>query len=224
VGGHVPGAGLVLLAPPPVLVEIHRAQQFSGSLGEFAGAGVLVGGTGVRQVAAEQLVFPGALIGQPGQQVDPGALLDAERGVQAVTGTLTGPAGPVPVAAGNVQPNTGPPQRSATFTTGYRRYPCTPPPGTLAPNPTVANQSVLASGADYEAAILCWYDCHRLQAIVLAQTRLLLSMSLVGRIPPHPAQPHGRGLLRVNELCDLVEIPTGEIGTGTTVRLHMRLR
>lgn len=47
---------------------------------------------------------------------------------------------------------------------------------------------------------------------------------LVGRIPPHRSQPHGRGLIMVNELCDLVEIPTGGIGTGTTVRLHMRLR
>ena len=47
---------------------------------------------------------------------------------------------------------------------------------------------------------------------------------LIGRIPPAPTEPHGRGLILVNELCDLVEIPTGEIGTGTTVRLHMRLR
>ncbi|MGH3719673.1 MAG: anti-sigma factor RsbA family regulatory protein [Pseudonocardiaceae bacterium] len=46
---------------------------------------------------------------------------------------------------------------------------------------------------------------------------------LIGRIPPHSSQPHGRGLLLVNELCDLVEIPTGGIGIGTTVRLHMRL-
>lgn len=46
---------------------------------------------------------------------------------------------------------------------------------------------------------------------------------LVGRIPPPPSQPHGRGLLLVNELCDLVEMPTGGIGTGTTVRLHMQL-
>ena len=51
-----------------------------------------------------------------------------------------------------------------------------------------------------------------------------LSDRLIGRIPPHWSQPHGRGLVLVNELCDLVEIPTGEIGTGTTVRLHMRLR
>jgi anti-sigma regulatory factor (Ser/Thr protein kinase) len=51
-----------------------------------------------------------------------------------------------------------------------------------------------------------------------------LSDRLVGRIPPHRSQPHGHGLVLVNELCDLVEIPTGGIGTGTTVRLHMRLR
>lgn len=50
-----------------------------------------------------------------------------------------------------------------------------------------------------------------------------LSDRLVGRIPPPPSQPHGRGLLLVNELCDLVEMPTGGIGTGTTVRLHMQL-
>ncbi len=46
---------------------------------------------------------------------------------------------------------------------------------------------------------------------------------LVGRIPPAPWEPHGYGLIQVNTLCDLVEIPTGQIGTGTTVRLHMRL-
>ncbi|MGH3785647.1 MAG: anti-sigma factor RsbA family regulatory protein [Pseudonocardiaceae bacterium] len=46
---------------------------------------------------------------------------------------------------------------------------------------------------------------------------------LVGRIPPAPWEPHGHGLIQVNTLCDLVEIPTGQIGTGTTVRLHMRL-
>lgn len=47
---------------------------------------------------------------------------------------------------------------------------------------------------------------------------------LVGRIPPAQSEPHGRGLIMVNVLCDLVEIPTGRIGTGTTVRLHMQLR
>jgi len=46
---------------------------------------------------------------------------------------------------------------------------------------------------------------------------------LVGRIPPAPEELHGRGLILVNVLCDLVEMPTGRIGTGTTVRLHMAL-
>lgn len=47
---------------------------------------------------------------------------------------------------------------------------------------------------------------------------------LVGRIPPDQSDAHGRGLILVNTLCDLVELPTGQIGTGTTLRLHMRLR
>lgn len=51
-----------------------------------------------------------------------------------------------------------------------------------------------------------------------------LTDRLIGRIPPDPRDPHGRGLILVNELCDLVEIPTGQIGTGTTVRLHLHLR
>jgi anti-sigma regulatory factor (Ser/Thr protein kinase) len=47
---------------------------------------------------------------------------------------------------------------------------------------------------------------------------------LVGRILPPRQEPHGRGLILANALCDLVEMPTGRIGTGTVVRLHMRLR
>jgi anti-sigma regulatory factor (Ser/Thr protein kinase) len=46
---------------------------------------------------------------------------------------------------------------------------------------------------------------------------------LAGRIPPAKSEAHGRGLILVNTLCDLVELPTGRIGTGTTLRLHMRL-
>jgi anti-sigma regulatory factor (Ser/Thr protein kinase) len=51
-----------------------------------------------------------------------------------------------------------------------------------------------------------------------------LTDPLVGRIPPDRSELHGRGLILVNELCDLVEIPTGQPGKGTTVRLHMWLR
>lgn len=47
---------------------------------------------------------------------------------------------------------------------------------------------------------------------------------LVGRIPPAKSEAHGRGLILVNTLCDLVEMPTGQIGAGTTLRLHMQLR
>ncbi|MGH3996339.1 MAG: anti-sigma factor RsbA family regulatory protein [Pseudonocardiaceae bacterium] len=47
---------------------------------------------------------------------------------------------------------------------------------------------------------------------------------LVGRIPPARWEPHGRGLIMANVLSDLVELPTGRIGTGTIVRLHMQLR
>lgn len=50
-----------------------------------------------------------------------------------------------------------------------------------------------------------------------------LADRLVGRIPPPEAEPRGRGLILVNTLCDLVELPTGQIGTGTTLRMHMRL-
>lgn len=50
-----------------------------------------------------------------------------------------------------------------------------------------------------------------------------LDSRLVGRIPPPSSDPHGRGLILVNSLCDLVELPTGRIGSGTTLRLHMQL-
>lgn len=51
-----------------------------------------------------------------------------------------------------------------------------------------------------------------------------LANRLVGRIPPDQSDAHGRGLILVNTLCDLVELPTGQLGTGTTLRLHMALR
>jgi anti-sigma regulatory factor (Ser/Thr protein kinase) len=44
---------------------------------------------------------------------------------------------------------------------------------------------------------------------------------LVGRDPPLPAQPTGRGLWVVNHLCDLVQIRS--MDTGSVVRVHMRL-
>lgn len=43
---------------------------------------------------------------------------------------------------------------------------------------------------------------------------------LVGRMRPSPAQPSGRGLWIANQLCDLVQIRSGD--GGTEVRLRMR--
>jgi anti-sigma regulatory factor (Ser/Thr protein kinase) len=48
-----------------------------------------------------------------------------------------------------------------------------------------------------------------------------ISDIMAGRILPSPERPHGRGLLMVNRLCDLVQVHTGP--TGTRTRLSMRL-
>ena len=40
-----------------------------------------------------------------------------------------------------------------------------------------------------------------------------------GRLPPHPLQPSGRGLLLVHQVCDLVRMHTGP--AGTSIRVHM---
>ncbi|GIF20194.1 anti-sigma regulatory factor [Paractinoplanes tereljensis] len=42
---------------------------------------------------------------------------------------------------------------------------------------------------------------------------------LAGRVPPHPMLPSGRGLLLVNQICDLVRIHTGP--SGTSIRTHL---
>lgn len=48
-----------------------------------------------------------------------------------------------------------------------------------------------------------------------------ISDPLVGRRPPTRSQESGRGLWMVNQLCDLVQLRSGQ--TGTVVRLHMRV-
>jgi anti-sigma regulatory factor (Ser/Thr protein kinase) len=48
-----------------------------------------------------------------------------------------------------------------------------------------------------------------------------LSDVMAGRIPPEPDQPHGRGLVMVNAMCDLVRIASQP--GRTIVRVHMRL-
>jgi anti-sigma regulatory factor (Ser/Thr protein kinase) len=47
-----------------------------------------------------------------------------------------------------------------------------------------------------------------------------LSDPLAGRLPVPPEAPGGRGLLLVNQLCDLVRVHAGP--TGTTIRIHLR--
>jgi anti-sigma regulatory factor (Ser/Thr protein kinase) len=48
----------------------------------------------------------------------------------------------------------------------------------------------------------------------------LIHNPLVGRERPRPDQDHGRGLWIANQLCDLIQIRSGE--AGTDVRLRMR--
>jgi anti-sigma regulatory factor (Ser/Thr protein kinase) len=49
-----------------------------------------------------------------------------------------------------------------------------------------------------------------------------ISDPLAGRRRPIPEAGRGHGLWVVNQLCDLAELRTGS--TGTTIRLHIRLR
>jgi anti-sigma regulatory factor (Ser/Thr protein kinase) len=47
-----------------------------------------------------------------------------------------------------------------------------------------------------------------------------LTDPLAGRIPAAPEAPGGRGLLLVNQLCDLVRVHTTSAGTTTRIQLH----
>jgi anti-sigma regulatory factor (Ser/Thr protein kinase) len=57
--------------------------------------------------------------------------------------------------------------------------------------------------------------------LVEVRDRGHISGPLVGRTPPAPGQPNGRGLWLADELSDLLEIRSGP--TGSVVRVHMRL-
>lgn len=86
----------------------------------------------------------------------------------------------------------------------------------------VATNTLLHTG---KAGILSiWQDSDTECLVCEISDSGQLTDRLAGRIPPARSQVHGRGLILVNTLCDLVEMPTGQIGTGTTLRLHMRLR
>jgi anti-sigma regulatory factor (Ser/Thr protein kinase) len=90
----------------------------------------------------------------------------------------------------------------------------------LAANEVATNTLVHTSQA---GVLSLWRDSDTESLICEITDSGQLPDRLVGRIPPARCERHGHGLILVNALCDLVEIPTGRIGGGTTVRLHMQL-
>jgi anti-sigma regulatory factor (Ser/Thr protein kinase) len=77
-----------------------------------------------------------------------------------------------------------------------------------------ANSVVHGGGA---GTLRTWVEDDRV--IVEVSDRGTIADPLVGRIRPQITQEGGRGLWLANQLCDLVQIRSGE--QGTTVRLHM---
>jgi anti-sigma regulatory factor (Ser/Thr protein kinase) len=78
----------------------------------------------------------------------------------------------------------------------------------------LAANSVMHGGGS--GALRFWRDEGRL--LVEVEDRGRIEDPLVGRVRPDISQVGGRGLWLANELCDLVQIRSGE--AGTTVRLH----
>ena len=95
-------------------------------------------------------------------------------------------------------------------------------PGGVADLVTAASElaanSVLHAGGN--GTLRLWREEERLLAEVEDQGRI--EEPLVGRRRPDDAQVGGRGLWLANQLCDLVQIRSGE--RGTTVRLHSMAR
>lgn len=79
----------------------------------------------------------------------------------------------------------------------------------------LAANSVVHGGGN--GTLRLWREGERLLAEV--QDRGRIEEQLVGRLRPGVAQEGGRGLWLANQLCDLVQIRSGE--RGTTVRLHV---
>jgi len=78
----------------------------------------------------------------------------------------------------------------------------------------LAANSVMHGGGS--GSLRLWSDDGRL--LVEVEDRGRIEDPLVGRVQPEISQVGGRGLWMANELCDLVQIRSGE--AGTTVRLH----
>ena len=83
----------------------------------------------------------------------------------------------------------------------------------LATSELAANSVVHGGGS---GTLRVWRDADRL--VVEVEDRGVIEEQLVGRVRPNNAQLSGRGLWLAHQLCDLVQIRSGE--RGTTVRLH----
>lgn len=79
----------------------------------------------------------------------------------------------------------------------------------------LAANSVMHGGG--AGTLRLWHEDSRLLAEV--EDRGRIEEPLVGRLRPDILQEGGRGLWLANQLCDLVQIRSGE--RGTTVRLHL---
>jgi anti-sigma regulatory factor (Ser/Thr protein kinase) len=79
----------------------------------------------------------------------------------------------------------------------------------------LAANSVMHGGGS--GILRLWHEDSRLLAEV--EDRGRIEEPLVGRLRPSISQEGGRGLWLANQLCDLVQIRSGE--QGTTVRLHL---
>ncbi|HEU5104508.1 MAG TPA: anti-sigma factor RsbA family regulatory protein [Solirubrobacterales bacterium] len=82
----------------------------------------------------------------------------------------------------------------------------------------LAANSVMHGGGS--GTLRLWQEDERL--LVEVEDRGQIEEPLVGRIRPDVHQEGGRGLWLANQLCDLVQIRSGE--AGTTVRLHVLAR
>jgi anti-sigma regulatory factor (Ser/Thr protein kinase) len=82
----------------------------------------------------------------------------------------------------------------------------------------LAANSVMHGGGT--GTLRLWHEEGRLLAEV--EDRGRIEEPLVGRLRPDVQQEGGRGLWLANQLCDLVQIRSGE--GGTTVRLHLLAR
>jgi anti-sigma regulatory factor (Ser/Thr protein kinase) len=79
----------------------------------------------------------------------------------------------------------------------------------------LAANSVMHGGGS--GTLRLWHEEGRLLAEV--EDRGRIEEPLVGRLRPDISQEGGRGLWLANQLCDLVQIRSGD--AGTTVRLHL---